>query len=104
MINLRILEHCENGSPVKPWGQAQIGLWFLVLQWAPTPHVFGHGSAHFWFIQARSIVHSEFTIHSGLHCGGVPIKLCWHEQTGCSFIFLQLLFGPHGDGTQGFSL
>lgn len=46
-------EHWENGSPVNPTGQVQIGLWFLVVHSALNPQVFGHGSVHFLFKQAK---------------------------------------------------
>ena len=62
-----------NGSPVCPTKQAQIGLWFLVVHWAPIPQVFGHGSEHLLLIQALSEAHSELTTHSGLHAGGLPM-------------------------------
>jgi len=54
-------------------------------------------------MQALSALHSELTIHSGLHCGGVPMYPDWHEQTACPLLDLQLLLGPHGDGIHGFS-
>jgi hypothetical protein len=45
-------KHLENGSPVKPWRQAQIGLWLITSQRVLRPHGPGHGSTHFWFTQA----------------------------------------------------
>lgn len=93
--------HCVNGSPVKPDGQAQIGLWLLTWQTEPMPQVCGHGSAHFVLIQARSAGHSDETTHSGRHCGGVPMYPAAHEHTPCPLLLRQLLFGPHGDGEHG---
>lgn len=29
------------------------------------------------------------------------MKLSMHAQTDCPFASLQILFGPHGDGSQG---
>lgn len=137
IYNLRILEHCVNGSPVYPVGQAHtkmkchkrklwnhlkhshfwwtkvffffvrkmhlLGWWLLVWQTEPIPQVFGHGSAHRLLIHARSDGHSLDTRHSGRHCGGVPMKFGWHEQTAWPALSLQLLFGPHGLGEHGWS-
>ena len=72
-VHLRCGEHCRNGSPVKPGGQAQMGLWLRTVHCARTPQVLGQGSAHFWLTQARSSGHSELTTHSGRHCGGAPM-------------------------------
>lgn len=90
-----------NGSPVNPFLQEQIALWCTTLHWAFSPHCPIHGLTHFWFTQARSCEHSELKVHSGLHEGGVPRYVARHEQTGCLFISLHSLLGPHGDGTQG---
>jgi len=66
-------EQKVKGSPVKPAGQVQIGLWFLVIHCAFNPQIFGQGSTHFLFIHARCRGHSALTIHSGLHDGGIPL-------------------------------
>jgi hypothetical protein len=42
--------------------------------------------------------------HSGLHVGGDPIYPSWQEQTPCPLSTLQVLYGPQGDGMQGFIL
>lgn len=94
-------EHWKNGSPVNPTGQVQIGLWFLVVQSALTPQVFGHGSVHFLFKQAKWNGHSAFTTHSGLQLGGIPLYSGRHVQTAWPFTSRHLLFGPHGDGEHG---
>lgn len=39
--------------------------------------------------------------HSALQVGGLPMKPCTQEQTACPLIFIHLLLGPQGDGTQG---
>lgn len=46
-------KHLVKGSPVRPDGQLQIGLWFIISHRAPTPHVPGHGSAHLNLLHAR---------------------------------------------------
>lgn len=51
--------HLVNGSPIKPLGQLQIGLWFTTLHRAPYPQVPGHGSMHFMWRQALFKGHSE---------------------------------------------
>lgn len=66
------------------------------------PHVPGHGSVHFWLTQALLGAHSELTTHSGLHPGGVPIYVGKHEHTPWPLISRHWLFGPQGEGTQGF--
>lgn len=53
----------------------------LTLQFALAPQFPGQGSLHFWFIQALSYEHSELTIHSGRHPGGLPVYSGKHEQT-----------------------
>lgn len=93
--------HCENGSPVKPGGQVQIGLWFLTWQTDPMPQVFGHGSAHLLLMQALSGAHSDETTHSGRHCGGDPIYPGAQEHTAWPALLRQLLDGPQGDGEHG---
>lgn len=64
--------HFVKGSPVKDSLQLQIGLWLSTTHLVLRPQVPGHGSEHFWSIQALSRGHSELTTHSGLHPGGVP--------------------------------
>jgi hypothetical protein len=98
---LRIGEHLVKGSPVKPGGQLQIGLWFITLQRAWSPHVPGQGFIHLWLLHAWFWGHSELTTHSGLHDGGLPTKLGWQEHTAWPLVTLHTLFGPHGDGSQG---
>lgn len=66
------LTQCVNGSPIYWRGQLQIGLWLMTWQSAFKPHNPGHGSLHFWLIQARWGGHSVLTRHSGRQCGGVP--------------------------------
>lgn len=41
-------------------------------------------------------------MHSGRQPGGDPKKPIWHEQIGRPPITRQMLFGPHGDGSQRF--
>lgn len=67
------------------------------------PQTPGHGSTHFWLTHALSRAHSELTTHSGRQLGGVPINIGKHEQTACSLISLHWLFGPQGDGEQGWA-
>lgn len=100
-VFLRIDEHLVNGSPVKPGGQLQIGLWFITVQRAWSPHVPGQGSVHFWLLHAWFWRHSELTTHSGLHVGGLPMYPVRHEQTAWPLISRHWLFGPQGDGLHG---
>jgi len=46
-------EHNLNGSPMNPGRQMQLGAWLTTRQSAFRPQVPGHGSLHFWFIQAK---------------------------------------------------
>lgn len=62
-----------NGSPVYPDSQTQTGVWLMTLHWAYKPQLPGHGSLHFWFIQAWLMGHSEFIVHSGRQLGGDPM-------------------------------
>lgn len=62
-----------NGSPVYPKLQEHVGLWLRTWQSAFIPHDPGHGSVHFWFMQAFSDGHSELITHSGRQLGGIPI-------------------------------
>lgn len=100
--NLRIGKHLVNGSPVYLGGQLHIGLWLTTWHLAFNPQVPGQGSMHFWLTQAWFNGQSELTTHSGLHDGGVPIKLGTQVQTAWPFTALHWLFGPHGDGLHGF--
>lgn len=100
---LSCVRHLVKGSPVKPGAQLQMGLWFTTWQRALRPQVPGHGSWHFWLIQARFKVQSELTTHSGLHVGGEPTQPGWHEHTAWLFIIRHTLLGPHGLGKQGFA-
>lgn len=69
---------------------------------APIPHEPGHGSLHFWLMQAILLEQSEFITHSGLQFGGFPIKVGKQAQDGLPPISLHSELGPHGVGTQGF--
>lgn len=93
--------HLVKGSPVYLGGQLHMGLWLTTWHLAFSPQVPGHGSMHFWLIQALSKWHSALFTHSGLHVGGLPIKPSTQEHTPWPFISLHLLLGPHGDGTHG---
>lgn len=62
------------------------------------PHIPGHGSLHFWFIQALSLGQSAFNTHSGLHClYGSP----WYSGRHVQMPFWQRAFEPQGFGIQG---
>lgn len=74
-----------------------------MLQRALNPHEPGQGFTHFWLLQASERGQSVLTIHSGLQVGGAPRYPATQEQTGCPLISRQILFGPHGEGEQGFS-
>lgn len=89
------------GSPVNPDEQLHIGLCVTTWQRALRPHVLGHGSKHFLFIQALSWGHSELTIHSGRQDGGVPMYPTSHVHTLWPFTVRQRLLGPQGDGRHG---
>lgn len=82
--------------------QLQIGLWLTTWHLAFNPQVPGQGSMHLLFKHACCKGHSALTIHSGLHDGGLPLKPGWQEQTGIPLLILHILFGPQGDGWQGF--
>lgn len=90
-----------NGSPVRPTGQVQIGLWFTVVHRAADPHVWVHGSPHLLLRHAWFDEHSELTIHSGLQLGGESTKPGWQEHTGLLLISLHMLLGPQGEGVHG---
>ena len=97
-------KHLTNGSPVWSGLQLQIGLWLMVSQRDSMPQVPGQGSEHFMFKHARFVEHSWLERHSGRQFGGFPINSARHEQVACPFETRHWLFGPQGDGTQGFSL
>ena len=100
---LSCIRHLAKGSPVKPAAHVQIGLWFTTWQRALKPHVPGHGSWHFWLIQARFCGQSELTTHWGLHVGGEPTQPGWQEHTAWLSTTRHTLLGPHGLGKQGFA-
>lgn len=80
-----------------------MGLWFMTRQVAPRPQVPGQGSLHLLLMHALSGEHSELTRHSGWQTGGNPLLPGRHEHTANPFGDTRhLLFGPHGDGSQGF--
>lgn len=89
-----------NGSPVYDGLQEHMGLWFITLQLAFTPHGFGHGFSHLLLTQALSCGHSVLTTHSGRQLGGAPIYSAKQEHTAWLLIDLHWLFGPQGDGKQ----
>lgn len=95
--------HLTKGSPVKPAGQLQIGLWLITWHLAMTPHEPAQGFIHLWLLHAWFFGQSELTVHSGLQEGGVPMKLGTQEHTACSFITRQILLDPQGEGLQGSS-
>lgn len=75
----------------------------MTLHCAPVPQEPGQGSLHFCLIQALLLEHSGLIEHSGLQFGGLPINVGKQEQEGDPPISLHSEFGPHGDGTQGFT-
>lgn len=81
--------------------QIHIGEWLTTLHSAFNPHAPGHGSLHFWLIQAKWLEHSEFVIHSGLQFGGLPIISGRHEQEAWSPTTRHWAFDPQGDGWHG---
>lgn len=66
-----------------------------------TPHVPGQGSRQFWFKHAWCCGQSVLDTQLGRQVGGEPSYPSWHEHTACSFTTLQILYGPHCDGTHG---
>ena len=52
-------------------------------------------------MQDRVRSHSELTVHSGRHPGGLPTNEGRQEQTAWPFIWRHWLFGPQGVGMQG---
>lgn len=94
--------HRTKGSPVNPGKQLHIGLWLTTLQIVLNPQEPGQGFTHFWLLQASDKEQSELTVHSGRQAGGAPRYPATQEQTGCWLITRQTLFGPQGEGEQGF--
>lgn len=103
-MNLPIGWQEVKGFPVNPALQLQIGLWFLTKHFALVPHTPGHGSIHFWLEQASFKLQSESIVHSGRQFGGLPRKPSKQEQTAWLLYSLHWLFGPHGDGLQGWTI
>lgn len=97
------LVHWTSGLPVYPLVQVQIGLWFTVRHLVFNPQEPGQGSAHLLSMHALFWEHSELTVHSGRQVGGTPTNPSWQRHTACPLWTRQLLLGPHGDGSQGFS-
>lgn len=93
-----------NGSPVYPSKQVHIGVWLITLQTADAPQDPGHGSIHFCLIQAKLLGHSELIEHSGRQFGGFPKYSGKQEQEGVPPTSRHWEFGPHGEGTQGFTI
>lgn len=83
--------------------QTHIAVWLNTRHSALAPHSPGHGSLHFWLMQARWFSHCEFERHSGLQSGGCPIKVGRQEHDGESPIGRQAEFGPQGEGWHGFT-
>lgn len=63
-----------------------------------SPHVPSHGLIHLFREHDWLMGHSALTTHSGRQFGGLPMKLCEHEQDGKPFTALHTALGPHGDG------
>ena len=59
-------EHDLKASPANPFSQEQMVKWFVTVQMALIPHVFGQGSTHSPLTQASFLKQSVFKIHSGL--------------------------------------
>lgn len=92
----------ENGSPVNPRRQEQIGEWFRTLHSAFVPQVPGHGSTHLLLTHDLRLSQSEFWTHSGRHpVYGSPKYSCKHVQEPAPFCSRQTAFEPHGDGLHG---
>lgn len=60
----------------------------MVSHLALSPQVPGQGSEHFCLMQALLRGHSELTVHSGLHPGGLPVYSGKQEHTACPFTCL----------------
>lgn len=99
---LRCRIHRMKGSPVNPGKQLHMGLWLITLQIVLNPQEPGQGFTHFWLLQASDKEQSELTVHSGRQAGGAPRYPATQEHTGCWLISRQTLFGPQGEGEQGF--
>lgn len=93
--------HWVNAFPVNPSLHVQIDKCVITWQFALIPQEPGHGSRHFWLMQAKLLAHSSFIVHSGLQLGGLPSKLAWQEQDGIPLRLRQTEFGPQGDGMHG---
>lgn len=93
--------HCVNALPVKPSAQEQIDTCFMTWQLAFNPQEPGHGSLHFWLMQARLLAQSSLIVHSGLQFGGLPSKFGKQEHDGLLRRFWHCELGPHGEGTHG---
>ncbi|KAJ4432721.1 hypothetical protein ANN_21358 [Periplaneta americana] len=91
------------GSPVYPSGQVQTGVWLMTLHCAPAPQDPGQGSRHFSLRQAKLLGHSELITHSGRQLGGLPVYVGRQEQEGVPPTSWHCEYGPHGDGTHGFT-
>lgn len=91
------------GFPVYPVVQEQIGVWLITWHSAFGAHTPGQGSLHFWFKQAKWFAHSLLLTHSGRQLGGWPMKFGRQVHEGVSPLTWHMAFGPHGEGTQGFS-
>lgn len=68
--------------------QTQLGIWLTTRHSAFNPQVPGHGSLHFFFIQAKLKEHSLLATHSGRQFGGEPVNSGKQEQDGESPIGL----------------
>lgn len=96
--------HITNGFPVCCNLHEHIGLWFMTRHSAFCPQVSRHGFSHRCLMQLKCNGHSEFITHSGLQFGGFPWKEDKQEQIAWPLISLHWLFGPHGEGWQGFRI
>ena len=91
--------------PAREEGQLQNGLWLITLQRDLEPQMFwAQGFAHLLFIHARSPGQSELRTHSGRQpeeSVETPFNPGKHRQRAFPSIFLQIVFGPQGDGWHG---
>lgn len=71
---------------MKPVLQVHMGLWLIVTHCVFIPQLPGHGSIHFFRIQALSELHSELIVHSGLQLGGLLMYSGKQLHTACSLI------------------
>lgn len=81
-----------------------MGLCANTLQLALLAHCPTHGFTHRLLMQALSIAHSLFIVHSGRQLGGVPTNSDWQLHTAWELTSRHWLFGPQGDGVQGVGL